>query len=338
MRKDLQGTPVYRPPGSQYLNLANNENFYATWWYEVLGGQMDDIVKALPFHQYGTASYEPLIAGYAKYLNLAPEQVLPAPGSDSLIPLLINALSEHTVLTFDVDFFRYGQFAKILKRKHVTVPTAGGVDGLIDAAAEQQADVIFFSNPNNPLGILQKRDALVKLLDSVDCYVVIDEAYAEYANESVADLVTKYPKLLVMRTLSKAWGLARLRVGFLLADADLIQYVSAVRGPFSLSDLNANIATAALAYEHLMRASVEETIQTRTCFIEFLQAYDLTVLPSASNFVFVQAADARAIAAQVLADGIALAAFDSGLRITIGTLAQMERLQNSLAKYLPSAK
>ena len=338
MRADLQGSPLYKPPGSQYLNLANNENFY-TAWLPVMGDKMEEIVKGVPFHQYGASSHEALVRAYANYLGVSPEQVLPAPGSDSLIPLLISALSERAVVTFDVDFFRYGQFAKILQRTHVRVPIAEGAAGLIKASRAHEAELIMFSNPNNPLGIARDRSELVTLLEHVDSYVVIDEAYAEYHGESMVELISKYPKLLVMRTLSKGWGLARLRVGFLVADDVLIQYLNAIRGPFIMSDLNTSIAAAVLDFEDLMRASVEKTIQTREKFLSFLQAHRLKAQPSAANFVYVDVPDAKALAAGVLEDGIALAVFGAhGLRITIGTEAQMADLEQSLAKHLAPVK
>jgi len=338
MRADLKGSLMYRPPGSQYLNLANNENFNAAW-LQIIGDKMDKIIKNVPFHQYGPSSYEHLVDAYANYLGIATEQILPAPGSDSLIPLLISTLSERAVVTFDVDFFRYGQFAKVLQREHIRVPITDGVEGLVEVAKAHEAELIMFSNPNNPLGITQDRSALVTLLEQVDAYVVIDEAYAEYHGESMVDLITAYPKLLVMRTLSKGWGLARLRVGFLIADPALIQYVGAIRGPFIMSDLNANIAAAVLGYEDLMRESVEKTIAAREKFLAFLQAHQLKAHPSGANFVYVEVPDAKAIAAGALEDGIALAVFgEHGLRITIGTEAQMADLEKSLAKHLPGVK
>jgi len=338
MRADLRGSPLYKPPSSQHLNLALNENFYMPW-HEVLAGKIDEIAKDIPFHQYGTSSYEQLIARFANYVGVTPEEVLPASGSDSLIPYLIGALSARTVVTFDVDFFRYGQFAKFFQREHVKAPIADGIDGLIETANAHQAELILLSNPNNPLGIAWGQGALIELLEEVTCYVVIDEAYAEYHGESVVNLISKYPKLIVLRTLSKSWGLARLRVGFMLANPALIQFISAVRGPFTLSDLNARIGAHVLAHEDLMREAVQKTIQTREQFSAFLQTYQVKVYPSTANFVYVEVADARAIAARLLEDGMAVAVFgENGLRVTIGTEAQMTRLEDSLAKYLPSKK
>jgi len=143
----------------------------------------------------------------------------------------------------------------------------------------------------------------------------------------------------VMRTMSKGWGLARLRVGFLIADPAVIQYVGAIRGPFIMSDLNANIATAVLAYADLMRELVQKTIEAREKFLAFIQAQGLTAHPSGANFVYVEVPDAKALAAGVLEDGIALAVFgEHGLRITIGTEVQMVDLEKSLAKHLSSVK
>lgn len=338
MRTDLQAMPIYTPPGNQLLNLANNENFSMPW-PSLLDRQMTEITARTPLFQYGNSSHTQLIGRYAEYLHLAPEQVLPAPGSDSLIPLLINALTEQTVLTFDTDFFRYGQQARILKRAHIQSPITGGIDGLIETANTNKAELILFSNPNNPLGLAHDRAALVRLLEETVGYVAVDEAYAEYAGETVSDLTAKYPKLLVLRTMSKAWGLARLRVGFLVANAPLIQFIKAVQGPFVISDLNANIAAAALEHRDTMQASVTKTIATRNRFTAFLQAYPVQTHPSAANFVYIQIPDAKATAAGLLEDGMAVAVFGArGLRITIGTETQMETLQNSLAKHLPDPK
>jgi histidinol-phosphate aminotransferase len=207
---------------------------------------------------------------------------------------------------------------------------------MIETVKAHEAELILFSNPNNPLGITRDMSELITLLDSVDAYVVIDEAYAEYHGESMVDLVAKYPKLLVMRTMSKGWGLARLRVGFLVANAALIQYLGAIRGPFIMSDLNANIAAAVLDHADLMHSAVAKTMAVREQFLAFLQAYKVKVHPSGANFVYVEVPDAKAIAAGVLEDGIALAVFgEHGLRITIGTEAQMADLAQSLAKHLP---
>jgi len=300
---------------------------------------MDAIVEQVPFWQYGNSSHEQLTRRYAAYLQVAPEQVLPAPGSDSLIPLLVNALTEQTVLTFEPDFFRYGQQARIFGRTHIQTPITAGIDGLIEAANAHDAELIMFSNPNNPLGIVHDRDALVRLLEAVDGYVAIDEAYAEYSGESVTDLTANYPKLLVLRTMSKAWGLARLRVGFLIANAPLIRFIKAVQGPFVISDLNASIAAAVLEHEDEMRQSVAEAIETRKHVETFLQAYAHPTYPSAANFIYIKVPDAKAMAASLLEDGIAVAVFGPhGLRITIGTQAQMELLTTSLAKHLPDAK
>jgi len=335
MRTDLQAMPIYTPPSKECLNLANNENFYIQW-HDELGDRIEAVAQKLPFHQYGSSEYGRLRQAYANYLGLPPEQVLSAPGSDSLIPILINALTEQSVVTFDKDFFRYGQQAHILRRKQIKVPIESGVDGLIEAVRDNKAELIIFSNPNNPLGLIQERDALVKLLSQTQCYVAIDEAYAEYSGESVVDLISEYPKLIVLRTMSKAWGLARLRIGFLVANADIISFIRSVQGPFVMSDLNTMFAATVLEYESMMRKSVADTLEIRNGFAQYLRTHpNITVHPSSTNFIYVEVPDAKATAAGVLKDGVAIAAFGpNGLRITIGTDAQMEQLKYSLAKNL----
>jgi len=334
MRENLEKQLAYIPPGPEYLNLATNENFSINH-QTIMELTLKEVLKYGKFNQYGQSSHTELREKYAKYINVTPDEILPAPGSESLIAVLLNAFVTDTLLTFNTDFFRYGEMAYILGKKHLSVNIEKGIAGLIETTKTTKINLIMLSNPNNPLGIIHTEENLIQLLEQTDCYVVIDEAYAEYYGKSVTHLLPKYPKLIILKTMSKGWGLAGLRVGFMIANADIISYVDAVQGPFVLSDLNANIASLVLENEEAMHESVEKMKEIRADFIQFLDDYDVSVYPSEANFVYIKTSQAQKIAAELLKEKIAITARPDGLRITIGTQDQMEILKSNLSQFLP---
>jgi len=334
MRENLEKQLAYTPPGSEYLNLATNENFSVNY-HSLMDLTLDQLMGQRSFSQYGQSTHTTLKEKYAIYLGVKPEQVLPAPGSESLIGVLLNAFVTDTLLTFDTDFFRYGEMAHVLGKNHLVVDLEKGISGLIEATKCTKIDLIMLSNPNNPLGIVHSEASLARLLEETECYIVVDEAYGEYYGKSMVHLLSKYPKLILLKTMSKAWGLAGLRVGFLIGKDDLVSYVNAVQGPFVLSDLNANVASQVLENEEAMVRAVETTKEIRADFIQFLDDYDVKVNPSEANFIYLKTTLAKEIAAKLLKEKIAVTARPDGLRITMGTQEQMNQLKLSLTGLLP---
>jgi len=334
MRENLEEQLAYTPPTTDYLNLATNENYYIN--HEALMNlTLNDLMTTSRFNHYGQSDHLELKKKYANYLKISPEQILPAPGSESLIAVLLNAFVTDTLLTFDTDFFRYAEMAYVLGKNHLSVAVEKGVVGLIEAAKSVKINLIMLSNPNNPLGIVHAEESLIELLNQTDCYVVIDEAYSEYCGKTIVHLLHKYPKLIILKTMSKGWGLAGLRVGFMIGNVDVVSYVNAVQGPFVLSDLNAFVASRVLDNEEAMRTSVEQTKKIRADFMAFLQAYDVEVYPSEANFVYIKIDQAQKIATELLKEKVAVTARPDGLRITIGTKDQMEILKLNLSQLLP---
>lgn len=329
MRKDLLEILIYKAPNKELLNLANNENYYSDW-NKVIEDQLKNIVLNTSLFQYGTSKHEQLVNNYASYMNVENEQVLVAPGSDGLIPLLINTLTDCTILTLETDFFRYNQAAQILKRKNISVPLIDNLsDKIIEVSNKENIEMILFSNPNNPLGIQHSKQDIIKILDNTSCYVVIDEAYAEYTTISMCDLIDKYDKLIVLRTMSKAWGLAGLRVGYALSNKNTINFLKAVQGPFTLSDLNGNIAAKVLEHQDILIKLVDDLIIVRNKFVNYLKTLPIEkVYDSHSNFVYIETNNSNEIHKYLIENNIAIAKFsNNGLRITIGTSEQMERVK-----------
>lgn len=334
MRDDLKELPLYVPPSKSMLNLVNNENYHFDW-HALLGDNMIRILEKTKLNAYGTSNHDELVKAYATYAGVDTSQIVVAPGSDSLIPLCMNALAQENVLTFETDFFRYHQAALIAQKENIRIPFDGDyISEVIQSANQKEVELIMFSNPNNPLGIIHSREDIIRILDNTSCYVVVDEAYFEFADCTVVDLVDRYDKLIVLRTLSKAWGLAGLRVGFAISNAKTVHLLKCVQGPFVLSDINGIIASIAMTQSELMVSYVNSIIENRKEFNEFIGQYEnFKLFDSHTNFVYVSCDNAADIVSHLKQDDIAVAQIGpNGIRITVGTKVQMRQLMDSLKK------
>lgn len=336
MRKDLKNIPIYQAPPRELLNLAMNENFYFDW-ENLLSPTFSIVLENVNLNSYGTSSHIELYDAYAEYLKVDPSMLLVGPGSDTLIPLCVFALSDSQVLTLDRDFFRYPQVSSIAKRENIKIPFQDNyIEEMISIANTNEIEMIMLSNPNNPLGVAHSRGDIIRLLTETDSYVIVDEAYIEYYGQSVIDLINQYPKLVVLRTLSKAFGLAGLRVGFVVACPEIILYLKAVQGPFVLNDMTGKIAAKALDFTDLMKEHVQLTVEQRQMMIDYLEQFEIEkIYPSVTNFIYIEIKNAKEVQQQLLKDGIAVSFFaPNGLRMTISTFDHMERLKSSLNSIL----
>ena len=189
----------------------------------------------------------------------------------------------------------------------------------------------YVCSPNNPTGSCASRARLEYLLGHASGVVILDEAYAEFAGESLIGRAAQSPGLLVVRTLSKAFGLAGLRVGYAVGSPALVAEVEKSRGPYKVSAIAEEAAVCALESDRAwVKEKVAEVIASRERFSAELRLLGLIPLRSDSNFVLVPLANANDIAARMRSLGVALRPFASlpaigdALRISIGPWSMME--------------
>ncbi|MEG0283992.1 MAG: histidinol-phosphate transaminase [Erysipelotrichales bacterium] len=327
MKQELKDLKVYPGIPEGFINLATNE-VNNTKWNEILN--YNEILKSLHLDEYGNSKHEILVDTYAKYIGLDNSNIICGPGSDSLIPLLINALTTRNIMTISKDFFRYKDLANILQREVYEIEHSSNMfKNAIDIISKNKIELFILSNPNNPLGIVYSINDIRYLLDNSDCYIVVDEAYMEFSDQSVVDLIKEYDKLIVLKTLSKAWGLAKLRVGFCLSNAQLIDYLKAVQGPFVLSDINATIANETLKNNNYLINNIIQVNNTKKEFINNLDN-SLEVYDSHTNFVYIKCENAVIIHKALLDNKILVARFEDALRISIGS----NKVMNEVSKII----
>jgi histidinol-phosphate aminotransferase len=242
-------------------------------------------------------------------------------GSDDVLDSAIRALAEpgETIAGIDPSFAMIPLFARMNGLRYQGVPIDERFD--VDPAAFERANarLIYLCVPNNPTGTMLPRGTIDTIVDNARgrATVIIDEAYADFAPWNVLDLATTNDHVLVVRTLSKAYGLAGLRVGYAVGAAALVGEVEKSRGPYKVNALAEAAAAAALAEDgDWVREHIRLALDNRDRLSDALRERGLDPLPSASNFVLVPIAGAARISTAMRERGVAVRPFASLPAIT----------------------
>lgn len=278
-------------------------------------------------NEYPDGSYLELREAGAAYAGLAREQVVVGAGADDLIGLVART------------FLGPGRRAAVAASTYPLYAIASALAGAevfeapLEAEALRGADVIWICNPNNPTGELVEPARLAALaLTLPQAAVVVDEAYFEYCGESVASLLGEARNLIAIRTLSKAFGFAALRVGYALAGPEVAGELTRRRAPAPVAAPAARIAAAALRDPRL---DVAATIVERARLREALLAAGYDCPPSHANFVLVRLPDAAGLAERLEREGLVVRRFPGAIRITVRLPAENDRLLAALEAAAP---
>ncbi|MBR6717226.1 MAG: aminotransferase class I/II-fold pyridoxal phosphate-dependent enzyme [Oscillospiraceae bacterium] len=330
--------------GSYAVRLDANESYFDL--PQVLKAKIADQIEQISFNRYPDPIATEVVEAFADYYDIAPDCVTAGNGSDEIITLLLNCFmqSGQKLVTVAPDFSMYGVYASLAEIEVVTVQKKENLQIDTDAliAACQSANAVVFSNPCNPTSLGIPRSEVIRLIESVpDCMVIVDEAYMDFWDESVLDLVTKYENLVVLRTCSKAIGLAAARMGFAVMNPAKTQLLRAAKSPYNCDAISQKICATVLREKSLLQHCRDEIIvQTQrlyTAMVELAQRYpDLleTVYAPRTNFVFVKTAYAKEIFEQLEQAGIAVRCFPNGLRICAGTRREQTLLISELEQIL----
>ncbi len=313
-------------------------------------------LRSSAFNRYPECQPAELVAHYADYAGVTPQQVLVSRGADEGIELLIRTFCEpgHDAMLYCPP--TYGMYAVSaetcdVERRCVPLDADWQLDLPAIAAALDGVKLVFVCSPNNPTGNLLDPDALRHLLalTAGRALVVVDEAYIEFAPEaSVVSWLADYPHLVVLRTLSKAFALAGLRCGFTLASSEIIVLLQKVIAPYPLPSPVADIAAQATTPAGIaaMRERVAYIVAQRQALIAQLLRCDCIqeVYPSQGNYLIFRSDQAAQIFQTLWQQGIILRdqsrqpALANCLRITIGSDAEHQRVLTVLRRYSQEGK
>lgn len=330
--------------GSYSVRLDANESYFDL--PTVLKAKLADQMEQIEFNRYPDPLATETVEAFAAYYHLSPDCVTAGNGSDEIITLILGCFLEKgaKLVTVSPDFSMYGVYASLAEIEVVTVPKQNDLQIDMDAliAACKSADAVVFSNPCNPTSLGVPRTEIIRLLtEASDCMVIVDEAYMDFWDETVLDLVTQYENLIVLRTCSKAIGLAAARMGFAVMDTSKTKLLRAAKSPYNCDAVSQKICATVLKEQSLLQHCRDEiVVQTQrlyTAVNELVMQYpDIleTVYPPRTNFVFVKTAYAKEIFEQLLAAGISVRCFPNGLRICAGSRREQTLLLRELERIL----
>ncbi len=337
----------YEPIKGEYkIRLDANESFYNM--PDEIKTEIKKIIDETNFNRYPDPLASGLINSFADYYSISSELVTATNGSDEMLYLLASAMLEKgsKVVVAEPDFSMYA-FYSFLSENQIEVYQKNDleidVDELISFINDKKADMVIFSNPCNPTGRgINKEDARMLVKGAGDCLVVLDEAYMDFWNESILDEADKYDNLIVLKTASKAVGMASIRLGFAVANKTITKALRAVKSPYNVNTLSQKIGECVYKHKELLQQRRDDIIKNTAALESGLRKitenYSLPfeIYSTYANFVFVKTERAKDIFEYLLENSIAVRYFGkySALRITSGTEEENKALLVQFEQYI----
>lgn len=305
---------------------------------------------AKTLHRYPDGSGFYLREALANRWKVGPEQIILGNGSDEIITLLAKAFLEpgDEAVMADPSFVVYKIDVTAVHAKAVIVPSREHRHDLpaMRRAITPRTRLVFLCNPNNPTGTYVTAGEVKIFLEglSSDVIVVFDEAYYEYVTASdypdALALLKAGRSVVILRTFSKIYGLAGLRIGYGLTTSEIVQHLNRIRPPFNTNSLAQKAALAALGDEEHVRESRRLNSEGRESLAARLTALGFTVIPSQSNFLYFDSKrDGRALFEALLRQGVIVRHLGgSFLRVTVGLPEENDRFSNALNTVLAESK
>jgi histidinol-phosphate aminotransferase len=334
--RNMQGyVPGKQPGGGGYIKLNTNENPYPPS-PRVLEALRDALSGDLRLYSDPLAS--PLRETAARIYGCEVEEVIAGNGSDDILTMIFRTFLDagDAIVTTAPSYTLYNALSAMQDAACKEIPL--GPDYALPQDLEAHgAKVIFVVNPHAPTGVLFDRGALRALLERSQSIVVVDEAYADFAGASAIDLLPEFPHLIVVRSLSKSYALAGMRLGLGFAHRDLIAHMLKVKDSYNLDRLAIVAGCAALEDQDWLRDTTARIVRTRTHLLQALADMGLHVPPSQANFVFPRLPDGRALEVyEALEKRRILVRYFRGplvadsLRVSVGTDAEVEAFLRAL--------
>lgn len=333
--------PGEQPPSdAKVIKLNTNENPYppAPAALQVLRELDGELLRRYP-HPMARAFRE--AASLA--LGVPADWILVGNGSDDLLTMIMRACAEpgRRVVYPMPTYVLYRTLAQIQDAEVVEVPFHEDYSLPIEPLIKAQGAVTFIASPNSPSGTVAPVELLDKLATQLSGILVVDEAYVDFADSNALELVKKYDNVIVLRTLSKGYSLAGLRLGFGIANPSLLEGLFKVKDSYNVDAIACAVGAAAIADQSYKENNAQKIKNSRSKMQEALQKLGFYVLPSQANFLLAQSpsGNAQSLYQTLKERGIFVRYFNQPrladkLRITIGTPEQNEALLKVLAEIL----
>lgn len=331
--------PGEQPKDKKYIKLNTNENPYppSPKAIAAMKAAVSEDMRLYPDPECFA-----LAAAVAERFGVEKEQVFVGNGSDEVLAMCFPAFfdTDKTILFPDITYSFYPVYAELYQVPYRTVPLSEDFTVPVEELLVPNGGIII-ANPNAPTGIALPLASIERIAaGNPDSVVIVDEAYVDFGGESALPLINRYPNVLVVRTTSKAYSLAGLRVGWAMGDKGLIAALNTVKNSinsYTLDRIAIVGGAAAIADEEYLKGCCEKVIATRERSIAALRELGFRCLPSSANFIFAapEKADAEELFGKLRESGVLVRYFkkpriNEFLRISVGTDEEMDALIRKL--------
>ena len=322
------------------VDLSDNTNLWGTppAAERALRAAAESMLRGYP-EPYG----ESLKEAIAAHVGVPSSHIVTGTGSDDVLDCTFRALGKtgDRVAYQAPTFVMVPTFARTNGLAPIPVPLTPAFDADVDAMLATGAHIMYLCTPNNPTGTPLARGSIEAVVDRAPGFVVIDEAYVDFASDNFVDMAARSSRVLIARTFSKAFGLAGARVGYGIASPELITEIEKARGPYKLTSLGERAARAALVEDMgWVRENVARAVKAREWLRDQLASRGIPSLRSESNFLLVPIAGAMRIAAAMAERSVAVRPFANlpridasltasngdALRITVAPIPMLQRM------------
>lgn len=321
------------------VNIVLNANESPYNLFNHLKSEFMKRLEEIDLNRYPDTDSDDLRKALAKYLGVQEENLICGNGSDEIIQIIINTFvdKKDAVIVPTPTFSMYGNFTSIVGGNVIEVPAKKNfqidIDEIIEQANKNVAKIIFLCNPNNPTGIFIPRKSILRIINETSSIIVLDEAYGDFCRESNMDLI-KDPRIIVLRTFSKAFSLAGARLGYGIAHKDMMNILYRVKSPYNLNVFSQLIGKIILDNIQLIEKNINIIVKERDRVMEELQSIEsIQVYPSKANLILFKSDKVKDILEECKRKGIAIRSYKDAIlkdhiRLSIGTFQENEEVLN----------
>ncbi len=344
LSKKVKALKPYDPITGQYpVRLDANESFLPLPGEVLLDAQT--ALGEMALNRYPDPLAQEACAAFSAHYGVPVEQVVAGNGSDELITVIFTTFLEKgdAFATIEPDFSMYAFNGFLQEARPVQIPKNPdytlNIDKIIAACKEEDVKLLIFSNPCNPTSIVCPKEEITRLIRSVDALVVLDEAYMDFSDQSLLKEAAGFDNLIILRTCSKAFGMAAIRLGFAVAGPALAGALRAAKSPYNVNALTQKIGALALSQDLAIKAALEELLLSRDALYAGLEALGekypgrFTLLPTATNFCTLVMPDRQGLFDFLKAKGIVIRLTGGLARVTCGAPEENARFLQAAEEY-----
>lgn len=343
LSEKLQNLTPYSPvQDACKIRLDANESFVPL--PQNIRQALVDAVSAMAFNRYPDPAAAEACAAFADFHGLSPSQIVAGNGSDELITILFSAFLEKgdAFATIQPDFSMYGFYGQLCEGRHISIQKEKDfsvkVDRVIETCNNEGVKLLVFSNPCNPTSLGIKREEVRRLVRSVQALVVLDEAYMDFWDESLLGETAEHENLVILKTCSKAFGMAGIRLGFAVAQPPLVSLLMAAKSPYNVNAFSQAAGTVLLRHKAQAREAFARILRSKQDLEQGLlkiaaKTAAFSVLPGHANFVTLSMAQPEVLHRYLLGQSIAVRCTSGLLRITCATAEENAALLKAVKDF-----